>query len=409
MAVYTYDQFEQEARKAGLLEQFSQADLNLAQQNADAGMSILKYKQDYQNATTDEARYLANMGAEQIRSSYGNYTGGGDGGSFNLNSVSPGSFQEAQAPEYTSRYDEQQQKLIDSIVNQEAFSYDPAADPSAQAYQKQYAREGQRATQDTMAAAAAATGGVPSSYAVTAASQAGDYYAAQMADKLPELYQQAYERYLTEYQQKLTELGMLQDAEQLDYSKFQDQLSQYNTDRSFRYGQLLDEIDSQTLSREEELEKAVLAAEYGDNSYLQGLGVDTSNDPTAYERQYNLALLKAEYGDYSGLRELGVDTSAMEAQSGASYTSSGETETEAEQEGDGGGTTGEGEVDPISGVAYETIDRILMAYPSATIPQSELQSVLAQYGVTAQQLTAAGFSVQTGAEAKAGNTYSALR
>lgn len=188
-SIYTYDQFEQAARKAGLLDKFSHADLNLARQNADAGMSILKYKQDWSNATTDEAKALANLGAERIRSSYGNYTGGSDGGTFRLNPMSPGSFQAQEAPTYENRYDERTQQLIDSIVNREQFSYDPAADPNAQAYQKQYAREGQRATQDTLAAASVGTGGTPSSYAVTAASQAGDYYAGQMADKIPELYQ----------------------------------------------------------------------------------------------------------------------------------------------------------------------------------------------------------------------------
>ena len=71
MAIYTYDQFQKAAQQAGLLGQFSQADLSLAQQNPDAGMSLLKYKQDYANATTDQQRAQANKGAESIRSSYG--------------------------------------------------------------------------------------------------------------------------------------------------------------------------------------------------------------------------------------------------------------------------------------------------------------------------------------------------
>ena len=62
-------------QNSGLGGQFSDADLKLAQQNPDAGMSIPKYKRDYHNATTPEQRALANLGAEGIRSSYGNYTG----------------------------------------------------------------------------------------------------------------------------------------------------------------------------------------------------------------------------------------------------------------------------------------------------------------------------------------------
>lgn len=405
-SIYTYDQFEQAAKQAGLWDRFSEADLNLARQNADAGMSILKYKQDYAAAATDEARALANLGAENIRSSYGNYTGGGDGGSFHLNPMSPSSFQPEQAPTYENKYETQTQDLINTILNREPFSWDPATDPAAQAYQKQYAREGQRATQDTLAAASLATGGAPSSYAVGAATQAGGYYAAQMADRIPELYQQAYNRYLEEYNQQLQNLGVLQNAEQLDYGKFQDRLNQFNTDRSFGYGQLLDEIDSQTLGRQEALDKAVLAGEYGDKSFLQDLGIDTGNDPAEYERKYNLALLKAEYGDYSGLRELGVDTSAMEAKSGSGYAY---TDAGTPEEDPALSDPGTGDTDPASGVLYETIDRILMEYPTGMIPREQVRNILTQYGVTEQQLVAAGFDVQTGAEGKAGNTYNALR
>ena len=50
---YTYDQFRKSAQDSGLWGQFSQADLSMAQQNPDFGMSILKTKQDYRNATTD--------------------------------------------------------------------------------------------------------------------------------------------------------------------------------------------------------------------------------------------------------------------------------------------------------------------------------------------------------------------
>lgn len=85
---FTYDEFQRELTNSGLGSEFSSADLKLAQQNPDAGMSILKYKRDYHNATTPEQRALANLGAEGIRSSYGNYTGGGAGSQFYLDPLS---------------------------------------------------------------------------------------------------------------------------------------------------------------------------------------------------------------------------------------------------------------------------------------------------------------------------------
>lgn len=380
---YTYEDFTKAATAAGLMGNFSEADLRLAQNNPDAGMSILQYKQDYRNATTDEARALANLGAEGVRSSYGNYTGGNDGGGFYLDPLSPGSFNAGTAPtytnnyagdiaalyeqqknygsydygipqpEYTNRYDATIQDLLGQIVNREEFSYDPATDPLYGQYRKQYAREGQRATADALGAAAAASGGIASSYANTAAAQAGNYYAAQMTDKIPELYQLAYNKYLSDYNMKLSDLGAVQGAEQSDYDKFLNELQQYNTnrtfdynawldeynminnnlqtasgleqleytkylndlnqynaDREFNYGVLLDEINSQTAERNEAMNKALTAAEYGDYSFLQDMGIDTSGNPTDWERQYTLALLAAEYGDFSGLQALGINPDA---------------------------------------------------------------------------------------------------
>ena len=288
MPVYTYEQFKKAAQDSGLLSQFSQADLNLAQKNPDAGMSILKGKQDFKAATTDEARALAHQRVEDIRSSYGNYSGGANGAGFYLNQLSPSSFDYDPAPTYTNRYDDTIQDLLNEMIDREEFSYDPATDPLYQNSRKQYTREGQRAKADTLGAAAAATGGIPSSYATTAAAQAGNYYAAQLTDKIPELYQLAYDQYLNDYQMMLSDLNAVQAAEQNDYNKFRDQLGQYNTDRNFYYGQLLDEIDSQTLERQEALQEALNQAQYGDYSGIADRGWDVSNIPAEREWQQYL-------------------------------------------------------------------------------------------------------------------------
>lgn len=305
MATFTYDDFEREAKASGLRGQFSAADLALAQRDPDAGMSLLNYKRDYANASTDEARALANMGAENVRSSFGEYTGGTDGSGFYKTQLSPTSFSSGAAPEYSgydtprpeynNRYDDQIQDLLSTITNWKDFSYDPGSDELYQNYRKQYTREGQRATEDALGAAAAASGGLPSSYAQTSASQAANYYAAQMTDKIPELYQLAYTKYLNDYNRQLTNLGAVQGAEQSDYDKYKNELAQwntdrdfdyntyltrlgqYNTDRSFGYQQLLDEISSQNTERENQLNEAILAGNYGDYSQLRKRGIDTSS------------------------------------------------------------------------------------------------------------------------------------
>lgn len=253
---YTYDDFVNAANQSGLMGQFSQDDLNLAQKYPEFGLSVLSLKKDYNNATTAEQRLLANQAANELRKSYGNYSGGADGGSFRLESKlnrraddlldqlgSFDSFSYDEAPTYENAFAQQQKDLLDRILNREDFSWSKETDPQWSSYKKSYLREGDRATANALAQASAASGGRPSSYAVNAATQAGDYYATKLNDMIPTLYQQAYERYLDEYNMKLKDLNAVNQQEQLDYAKYLDRLGQFNTDRGFAYQNYADDYD----------------------------------------------------------------------------------------------------------------------------------------------------------------------
>lgn len=253
---YTYDDFVNAANQSGLMGQFSQDDLNLAQKYPEFGLSVLSLKKDYNNATTAEQRLLANQAANELRKSYGNYSGGADGGSFRLESKlnrraddlldqlgSFGSFSYDEAPTYENAFAQQQKDLLDRILNREDFAWSKETDPQWSSYKKSYLREGDRATANALAKASAASGGRPSSYAVNAATQAGDYYATKLNDVIPTLYQQAYERYLDEYNMKLKDLNAVNQQEQLDYAKYLDRLGQFNTDRGFAYQNYADDYD----------------------------------------------------------------------------------------------------------------------------------------------------------------------
>jgi hypothetical protein len=192
---------------------------------------------------------------EGIRSKYG-YSGGGNGSQYNKISYTQqtnqwndtinalwdqvngyGPFQDTrEKPTYSNRYDQQINDLLQQYVNRGKFSYDYKNDPLYANYRKQYQREGQRATQDALAEAAAASGGIPSSYAASAAAQAQNYYASQIADKIPELERLAYQKYLDDANLQQSKISALQGQEQLDYAKYIDALGQYNTDRNFDYG-----------------------------------------------------------------------------------------------------------------------------------------------------------------------------
>lgn len=135
---------------------------------------------------------------------------GGSGGSGNAGS--PGGFEYPHEDAY--------QRLLRQAAGHGTFRYNPNRDPVMQAYTRAYRREGERATANALAQAAAATGGIPSSYAVGAAQQAGAYYASLLVDKFPELEQQAYNRYLNERAASLQGLNALSADREDAYSKY---------------------------------------------------------------------------------------------------------------------------------------------------------------------------------------------
>lgn len=188
---YTYNDFLTKANNEGLIKQFTENDLQIAQKNPEFGFSMLSVMRDANNATTTEQKLLATEVANQLRSSYGSFTA----------PASSGGFQYANENAY--------QKALADAMNVGQFQYDAQKDPTYAAYEKAMLREGERASANAIARASAMTGGVPSSYAVTAAQQAQNYYGAQIADKLVDLEQNAYQRYLSDFDQKRAVLSTI--------------------------------------------------------------------------------------------------------------------------------------------------------------------------------------------------------
>ena len=91
-------------------------------------------------------------------------------------------------PLYDSDLEAASAKALGRVAGREEFSFDPNTNALWGAYKKAYAREGARATSDTLGRVSAMTGGTPSSYAVSAAAQAANDYASKLSDKLPDVY-----------------------------------------------------------------------------------------------------------------------------------------------------------------------------------------------------------------------------
>lgn len=266
--------------------------------SADAQAKIEIYKNIYNEAVAsgDMARAnAAHDAAEALRSQYG-YSGGVDGSdyigldkpqiptqptttttsaaeiagwndNYNANNAQP---------TYESKYDPQIEAMLNEILSRGDFSYDAANDPLYQQYANMYRREGDRAMKETLAEAAASAGGM-NTYAITAAQQANSYYNSQLNDRIPELYQLAYEMYLADKESKVQDLGLLQQLDESQYSRYRDTMSDWRNDKNFAYGAFQDAVAQGNWQAN--FDRGVFESDrdYNFNSYWQGKEFDTSN------------------------------------------------------------------------------------------------------------------------------------
>ena len=190
-----------------------------------------------------------------------------------------GSYQYGTMPTYTSKYQDQIDKVTNQLANYGSYTskyqdqidnytnkllndtYNPEDDALYQNYKDQYVRGGQKAMQDTMAKAVALSGGFDNSYANSVGQQTYNDYMSQLADKIPELAQLAQNMYSTK-------LSTLQGLDNTDYSRWTDDrsnlynlLSTYNTQESDNYSKWQNEYSNYLSAYEQmkELEEEAAA------------------------------------------------------------------------------------------------------------------------------------------------------
>lgn len=181
-----------------------------------------RYKYGYSGGAAGDA-YLPTMA---YTGAYSQYEEDGDGYGYGRGG-------------YLSKYEDRIDALADAILNRDPFSYDKDKDPLYLQYKDAYTTGGQRSMQDTLAQVSSRTGGMASSYAMSAAQQTYNNYMAKLADKVPELYQLAYSMYMDELGQDRNDLSMLMGLDDTAYGRWAD-------DRNFGYNAYRDSVsDSQ--------------------------------------------------------------------------------------------------------------------------------------------------------------------
>ena len=156
---------------------------------------------------------------------------------------------------FDDKYGSKIKSALNDVLNRKQWSYDMDNDPAFQAYKEAYLREGNRAFQNAYAQASANTGGYGSSVAQTAAGQQLNYYQQQLNDRIPELMQNDYSRYLGEQQLRRQALDSLMQTAESDYNKLytanRDSVSDTNTANYYDY---LRDISARDYNRQVETE-----------------------------------------------------------------------------------------------------------------------------------------------------------
>lgn len=126
---------------------------------------------------------------------------------------------------YTSPYAEKLNQVIAGLGDSKWQGWDANSDPAMQAYRKQYLREAERSAEDVLGQYAQNTGGIAGSAAIAAATQASDYDKSQLADKIPELHDNAYSRYLNEIANQQNMANLLLNAESQQQNQYYQRIS----------------------------------------------------------------------------------------------------------------------------------------------------------------------------------------
>ncbi len=200
--------------------------------------------------------------------------------------------------EYQSQWQTQLDDTLNKILNREKFSYDLNGDALYQQYKDQYMLQGQQAMMDTMGQAQAMTGGYGNSYAQTVGQQTYQGYLQQLNDRVPELYQLALNQYNREGEDLYNQYGLYADRENLDYGRYRDTVSDYNTE--------LDRLTNDARYQSETDYSRYMDAynmAYGQHrDSVSDWQQSLDRADAEYWNQYN-----SDYGQYSGDRSLSYD------------------------------------------------------------------------------------------------------
>lgn len=216
--------------------------------------------------------------------------------------------------EYVSQHSANIDALLDKVMNGEKFSYNVNQDPLFQQYKDMYVKNGKLAMDDTMAEAAALTGGYGSSYGTAAAQQTYQKYLTELNNKMPEFYDRKYQMYLAEKEGDYEKLALLQQMDDAEYAKYRDEIGDYNTQLGYLYQKKADLSD-------EEWQKYMAALSNYENDRDFNETVRQHNEQMAYQKERDKVSDEQWEKTYNLSKKNGSSSSSRSSSGGGSNSS----------------------------------------------------------------------------------------
>ncbi len=187
--------------------------------------------------------------------------------------------------EYESKYSEEIESILNSILNREKFQFNMNADPLYNQYKEQYINNGKKAMMDTIANASALTGGYSNSYAITAGNESYNEQLNKLNDIAIELYDRAYEKYKYDGENMVDKLRLLRDSDDSEYAKYRDSLDDYYKDGDYLLSKLNSLSESDYKAFLEEVAAYESDREYEYQKYLEALEQQNFYDKLKFDEE----------------------------------------------------------------------------------------------------------------------------
>jgi len=155
---------------------------------------------------------------------------------------------------YNSKYSAQLDTILQEIQSPKTFKYDMNGDPLFNSYKDLVVQQAKQGAQNAQGMATGLTGGYGNSYAQSAGAQAYQQALLPLYERIPEFANLARQNYDADISNRYRALGALQDAENADYNRYRDTVSDwredvaqaqdtYRDERDFGYSDYLNQLN----------------------------------------------------------------------------------------------------------------------------------------------------------------------